>query len=95
MRAKRRAMGVPASPGLSQPILKIAGEEAQGSAPLADIADNQRQGRFVFDWLGAGSYKVDYKSGSMHGMRALVKEVHYGGDVATAPEFLTPAANRK
>jgi hypothetical protein len=31
-----------------------------------------------FEWLGAGVYKVDQRSGSMHGKRALVREVRYG-----------------
>jgi hypothetical protein len=30
--------------------------------------------------MGAGLYRVDQRTGSMHGKRALVKEVYYGGD---------------
>ena len=33
-----------------------------------------------FEWLGAGLYKVDPRQGSMHGKRALVKDVHYGAN---------------
>jgi hypothetical protein len=33
-----------------------------------------------FEWLGAGVYRVDQRSGSMHGKRTLVKEVYYGRD---------------
>ena len=33
-----------------------------------------------FEWLGAGVYRVDQRSGSMHGKRALVQEVRYGGE---------------
>jgi hypothetical protein len=33
-----------------------------------------------FEWLGAGIYKVDERSGSMHGKKFPVKEVHFGSD---------------
>ena len=33
-----------------------------------------------FEWLGAGVYRVDERSGSMHGNRSPVREVHYGTD---------------
>jgi hypothetical protein len=35
-----------------------------------------------FEWLGAGIYQVDERSGSMHGKQFLIKEVHYGTDGA-------------
>jgi hypothetical protein len=31
-----------------------------------------------FEWLGAGIYRLDGRSGSMHGKRSPVSEVHYG-----------------
>jgi hypothetical protein len=33
-----------------------------------------------FEWLGAGVYRVDQRSGSMHGKRELVREVRYGAN---------------
>ena len=33
-----------------------------------------------FEWLGAGLYQVDERSGSMHGKKFLVKEVLFGSD---------------
>ena len=33
-----------------------------------------------FEWMGAGVYHVDERSGSMHGKKFLVKEVHFGSD---------------
>ena len=33
-----------------------------------------------FEWLGAGVYRLDGRSGSMHGKRSPVREVHYGAD---------------
>jgi len=36
-----------------------------------------------FEWMGAGVYSVDERSGSMHGKKFLVKEVQYGSDGAS------------
>ena len=33
-----------------------------------------------FEWIGAGIYRVDERSGSMHGKKFLIKEVHFGSD---------------
>ena len=33
-----------------------------------------------FEWIGAGIYRVDERSGSMHGKKFLVKEVYFGSD---------------
>jgi len=33
-----------------------------------------------FEWLGAGLYRVDERSGSMHGSKFLVRELHFGSD---------------
>jgi hypothetical protein len=33
-----------------------------------------------FEWIGAGSYRADERSGSMHGKKFLVKEVFFGSD---------------
>jgi alpha-amylase/alpha-mannosidase (GH57 family) len=33
-----------------------------------------------FEWLGAGMYRVDARSGSMHGRQYFVREVYYGTD---------------
>jgi hypothetical protein len=33
-----------------------------------------------FEWLGAGVYKADDRSGAMHSGRGVLREVHYGGD---------------
>jgi uncharacterized membrane protein len=37
-----------------------------------------------FEWLGAGVYRADPRSGAMHGRQLLVREVHYGADGASA-----------
>jgi len=33
-----------------------------------------------FEWIGAGMYQVDGRSGSMHGKKFLIKEVQFGTD---------------
>ena len=76
-----KALGVAAPSELSQPILKIHEQTATHTAPSGNftptingIVDS------YFEWLGAGLYEVDQRSGSMHGKRALVKCVNYGTD---------------
>src|SRR5262249_15233703 len=65
---------------LSQPILKMP-------PPAAPIAPNgvvspsiDGEVTSYFEWLGAGMYKVDDRSGSMHGKKFPVREVHFGSD---------------
>jgi hypothetical protein len=33
-----------------------------------------------FEWLGAGVYRVDQRTGAMHGQRFFVRELRYGSD---------------
>jgi alpha-amylase/alpha-mannosidase (GH57 family) len=33
-----------------------------------------------FEWMGAGHYRVDTRSGSMHGQRGIVRDLYYGVD---------------
>lgn len=35
-----------------------------------------------FEWLGAGLYRADPRSGAMHGRQLLVREIYYGTDGA-------------
>jgi alpha-amylase/alpha-mannosidase (GH57 family) len=77
-----RALGVPTPPELSLPILKIWKEEPI-TPPLGPISPKiNGQVDSYFEWLGAGVYRVDQRSGSMHGKRALVREVYFGADAA-------------
>jgi alpha-amylase/alpha-mannosidase (GH57 family) len=76
-----RALGMPAPPELSQPILNVQDAPAAHTLPsgpltpkINGVVDS------YFEWLGAGVYEVDQRSGSMHGKRALVKCIHYGAD---------------
>jgi hypothetical protein len=65
---------------LSRSILRISVPEVQieSSAPIKPIIDGQVTS--YFEWMGAGVYSVDGKSGSMHGKKFLIKEAQYGTD---------------
>ncbi len=79
-----RALGVTAPPELSVPILKISREEIS-TPPLGPLApDINGVIDSYFEWLGAGIYRVDQRSGAMHGKRTLVNEVHYGASDSSA-----------
>jgi len=73
-----RALGVPTPPELSCPILKSQRHEIHTAAlgPISPTVNGVVDS--YFEWLGAGVYRVDQRSGSMHGKRDPVKEVHYG-----------------
>ena len=78
-----RALGIPTPTELSHPILKVYREGTQVppvgpiSPTINGVVDS------YFEWLGAGVYRVDQRSGSMHGKQTLVKEVHYGSNDTT------------
>ncbi|HWE52504.1 MAG TPA: glycoside hydrolase family 57 protein [Bryobacteraceae bacterium] len=73
-----RALGLPTPPELSHPILRVQADETL-TPPFGPIEPTiNGVVDSYFEWLGAGTYKVDQRSGSMHGKRALVKDVRYG-----------------
>jgi len=65
---------------LSRPILRMAvsAVDTPPSGPIHPVIDGEVTP--YFEWLGAGLYRVDERSGSMHGKKFLVREVYYGGD---------------
>jgi alpha-amylase/alpha-mannosidase (GH57 family) len=65
---------------LSRPILRIAERAVHllPSGPIKPFIDGEVTS--FFEWLGAGLYRADDRSGSMHGKKFLVREVHYGAD---------------
>ncbi len=80
-----RALGVPTPPELSHPILSYpvlkTGPGETRIAPLGPISPTVNGlVDSYFEWLGAGVYRVDQRSGAMHGKRTVVKEVRYGAD---------------
>jgi len=73
-----RALGLSTPPELSHPILRVQADETV-TPPYGPINPTINGAvDSYFEWLGAGIYKVDQRSGSMHGKRALVKDVRYG-----------------
>jgi alpha-amylase/alpha-mannosidase (GH57 family) len=65
---------------LSRPILRMKFGDVH-TAPaghIAPVIDGQVTS--FFEWLGAGSYCVDERSGSMHGKKYLVREMQYGSN---------------
>jgi alpha-amylase/alpha-mannosidase (GH57 family) len=67
---------------LSRPILRMALPEVHiaPSGPVKPVIDGEVTS--YFEWIGAGIYRVDDHSGSMHGRRFLVEEVQFGSDGA-------------
>jgi alpha-amylase/alpha-mannosidase (GH57 family) len=65
---------------LSRPILKNVATEsyAEPTGHIKPKVDGVVTS--YFEWLGAGVYRVDARSGSMHGKKFLIKELHYGSD---------------
>ncbi len=65
---------------LSHPILRatVPAVLIQPAGPIHPVIDGQVTS--FFEWLGAGNYRVDDRSGSMHGQKFLVKEVQFGSD---------------
>jgi hypothetical protein len=50
-------------------------EPSGGISPLIDGEVTS-----YFEWMGAGVYRVDERSGSMHGKKVVVQEVQFGSD---------------
>ena len=75
-----RALGKLPPEELSRPILQIV-ETEQKTDPTGcvQVTIDGKVSNY-FEWIGAGVYHVDQRSGSMHGKRFLVREMHYGYD---------------
>jgi alpha-amylase/alpha-mannosidase (GH57 family) len=67
---------------LSRPILRVAVPAVlvDPSGPIAPTIDGEVTS--YFEWMGAGIYRVDERSGAMHGKKFLVKELQFGTDGA-------------
>ncbi|MBZ5580204.1 MAG: glycoside hydrolase [Acidobacteriia bacterium] len=65
---------------LSRPILRVAAPavEIEATGPITPLIDGEVTS--YFEWIGAGLYRVDARSGSMHGKKFLIHEVQYGSD---------------
>ena len=67
---------------LSRPILRIAVQavEIPPSGPISPTIDGEVTS--YFEWMGAGVYRAEERSGAMHGKKFLIDEVQYGSDNA-------------
>jgi hypothetical protein len=65
---------------LSRPILRVTVSEyhQKPTGPVKATVDGEVTS--YFEWLGAGVYHVDNRSGAMHGQRFFVQELRYGSD---------------
>ena len=72
------ALGEPAPDALAQPI-KHAPEHALREAPTSflDVQVDGRESSY-FEWLGAGLYATERRSGAMHGKQFVLGDFHYG-----------------
>src|SRR5438270_1408305 len=78
-----KALGLAPPDDLSRPILK-AEVSATHDVPTALIRPKvDGEVTSYFEWLGAGVYKVDSRSGAMHGQRFIIRELQYGSDGST------------
>jgi len=68
---------------LSRPILRtsVPAVLIEPTGRIAPVIDGEVTS--YFEWIGAGVYHVDERSGSMHGKKFLVKEVYFGSDGAS------------
>lgn len=75
-----RALGLRAPDELSRPIFKAGGQtlHSQPTAPLEPTIDGEVSS--YFEWMGAGAYRVDGRSGAMHGQQFAVSQLLYGAD---------------
>lgn len=74
------ALGLTPPEELSRPILRVRVTEfhQRPTGPVKATVDGQVTS--YFEWLGAGVYRVDQRSGAMHGQRFFVRELRYGSD---------------
>jgi alpha-amylase/alpha-mannosidase (GH57 family) len=79
-----RALGMEPPAVLSRPILKGFGEGEHHEAP-ANLLHPTLDGEVTshFEWIGAGRYRPDPRSGAMHGGSAGAHEMFYGWDDAS------------
>ncbi len=74
-----RALKLPPPDELSRPILtsEVTNPHFRPSNPIRPLIDGQVTS--YFEWMGAGRYRVENRSGAMHA-QAPVSDLHYGSD---------------
>jgi alpha-amylase/alpha-mannosidase (GH57 family) len=75
-----RALGIEPPEELSRTILQVEAhavhQEPRG--PVKATVDGLVSS--YFEWMGAGTYEIDQRSGAMHGQKFLIEQMHYGSD---------------
>ena len=91
-----RLLGLAPPEELSRPILMMEARDSQERPhnPIHAVIDGEVTS--YFEWMGAGRYRSETRSGSMHGSRQMVRDLFYGSDAdnlylrldfEAAPEF--------
>jgi alpha-amylase/alpha-mannosidase (GH57 family) len=75
-----RALHLTPPEELSRPIVqtKLSANHVPPTGPIRPRIDGEVSS--YFEWLGAGVYRVDARSGAMHGKRFFIQELQYGSD---------------
>jgi len=75
-----RALGLGPPDELSRPIVKTHAPAIHEppTAPVRPVIDGEVTS--YFEWMGAGSYHIDARSGAMHGQRFYIGGLLYGSD---------------
>ena len=75
-----RALNMMPPDELSRPIVEAVTAEFHQvpTGPIRPTIEGEVSS--YFEWLGAGSYRLDKRTGAMHGQRFLTKELFYGTD---------------
>jgi alpha-amylase/alpha-mannosidase (GH57 family) len=91
-----RLLEEPVPTELSKPILKgaaLAQHEKPAGAVQAVIDGAVTS---YFEWMGAGLYRIDSRSGAMHSRRSLIQDLRYGTDgrhIYLRVDFSEPVAD--
>jgi alpha-amylase/alpha-mannosidase (GH57 family) len=92
-----RLLGEPVPTELSRPILSTVsfGLHEPPTGVIKATIDGAISS--YFEWLGAGLYRLDQRSGAMHSQRSLIQELRYGSDgrnVYLRVDFSEPVARQ-
>ncbi|HEX5230093.1 MAG TPA: glycoside hydrolase family 57 protein [Bryobacteraceae bacterium] len=74
------ALGVPAPPELSSPILRTNIPDVNHPPVHAIHPVIDGEVTSFFEWAGAGRYRPDNRSGAMHSSEPRLRDVYYGSD---------------
>ena len=75
-----RALNLSPPDELSRPILTARPSDLHEppANPIHPVIDGEVTS--YFEWMGAGHYQIDARSGAMHGQRTSVRDLYYGAD---------------